>query len=404
MSIGSVRTAAALSSLLAIAPVFAATPARLPLPQGCEIARRAAGADTARSAVLPVFPPIQLEIRTPFEPTAFSGDGYSYLIYELHLQNYSEDPLRLKGIEVLDASGSSSEPLLTLTGPKLYEKLLAVGPGGLDGDHPLDGGRSGVALICLAFDESSAVPARLSHRVLLDGAAADGPAIGTRHDKVKTLGRPVAGPDWIADNGLRIDRHHRPGLFVVGGLARISRRYAIDWKQRKDDALFSGDARDVRSYHAYGKPVLAVADATVVLAQDGIPDNIPRTEAGFNTAVPLTMQTVSGNAVVLDIGDGQFAYYAHLKPGSVQVKKGDRVRRGAPLAQIGNSGDARWPHLHFQVVTSPDILASEGVPYVIDRYRMRDSDGNWQTRTGEFPLDSDAIDFGADDRAAPPKP
>jgi len=182
---------------------------------------------------------------------------------------------------------------------------------------------------------------------------------------------------------------------VAGGRAHLSRRYAIDWKQEDEQGeMYSGDALDVHSYYSYGEKVYAVADALVISAKDGIPDNTPRTAAGFNTAVPITMENVAGNAIVLDLGDGQFAYYAHLKPGSVRVKSGDHVKRGEWLGQIGNSGDARWPHLHFQVTIGPDILASEGVPFLIDRYRTKVGNGTWQTRTREYPIGDVAVEFG----------
>jgi murein DD-endopeptidase MepM/ murein hydrolase activator NlpD len=97
---------------------------------------------------------------------------------------------------------------------------------------------------------------------------------------------------------------------------------------------------------------------------------------------------------VLDLGGQQFACYLHLQPGSVLVKVGDRVRRGQVLANIGDSGDAREPHVHFQVQTSSDPLAGEGVPYVIDHYRVKSADDVWQTRTRELPLGGMLIDFG----------
>ena len=102
---------------------------------------------------------------------------------------------------------------------------------------------------------------------------------------------------------------------------------------------------------------------------------------------------VPDGTVVLDLGDGQFAYYAHLKPSSVRVKAGDRVRRGDPLAEIGNSGDARWPHLHFQVTLGPHILASEGVPFLIDGFRAKGPDGTRAQRANEYPIGDIQVDF-----------
>jgi murein DD-endopeptidase MepM/ murein hydrolase activator NlpD len=182
---------------------------------------------------------------------------------------------------------------------------------------------------------------------------------------------------------------------IFDGRAAISRRYAIDWVQSKDGATFSGDALDKRSYYAYGKDVLAVADGTVVTANDGLPENVPGHHESFHPAVPITIETIAGNAITLDLGSGQFAHYLHLQPGSLRVKAGDRVRRGQILAQIGNSGDSREPHLHFQVTTSSNVMDGEGVPYLIDHYRARAADNTWQIRTHELPLGEMLIDFGS---------
>lgn len=58
------------------------------------------------------FLPVQLEIRTPIEPTAFPSAGRNYLIYELHLRNLSGEALDLQGIEVMDVGGRG-KPLAT---------------------------------------------------------------------------------------------------------------------------------------------------------------------------------------------------------------------------------------------------------------------------------------------------
>jgi hypothetical protein len=182
----------------------------------------------------------------------------------------------------------------------------------------------------------------------------------------------------------------------VGGSGRalISRRFAIDWMQSENGATFSGDSLDRRAYYSYGKAVLAVADSTVVTAQDGLPDNVPGHNEGFHPAVPIAPDTAAGNTITLGLGEGQFAYYVHLQPGSLRVKAGDRVRRGQILARIGESGDAREPHLHFEVTTSSRLFAGEGVPYLIDEYRARSADNAWQIPRRELPLRDTLIDFG----------
>ncbi|HDS1148062.1 MULTISPECIES: M23 family metallopeptidase [Stenotrophomonas] len=373
------------------AGLHASSPGQLPLPNGCELAQRSTATADRVSNAAPSFPPPQLEIRSPFPPSAFRAGGYRYLVYELQLLNASEQAMQIKRLDIIAADDGAL--VSSMAGPALEGKLSLIGGGPINATHPLAPGRSVTAFLCVAFAGDASVPQQLQHRVLLDDAVAAGPMMGTRQTVVKSLASPVRGEHWLADNGLALDLHHRPGLFVAGGLAQISRRYAIDWKQRINGHLQSGDPLDVRTYHAYAQPVFAVADAVVVQARDGMPDNTPRTAAGFAPALPLSMETLAGNYVVLDLGEGQYAHYAHLQPGSVNVKTGERVRRGQALARIGNSGDARWPHLHFQVTTGPDLMGSQGVPFEIEEFRARNTDGTWTLRRQEFPLLGDEVQF-----------
>ena len=365
-------------------------------PPGCTLAGDSVAPDSKTATMKPAFPPAQLEIRTPFEPTAFPSGGRQYLIYELHLRNFAGEPIDLQGIEVI-GEGGAAKPIARFGAEQLpslfFPRAHRMSTDEANDSRRLASGQGTVAYLCLAFESGIAVPAELRHRVLLTDAYADGPVISTRHSRLRTLAPPVAGPDWIAAGGPGNTSHHRVGLLVIGGNARISRRYAIDWRQVLDGATFSGDAVDARSYHAYGEQVFAVADGTVISAKDGLPDNVPRTSKGFETAVPVTMETIAGNAVTLDLGNGQFALYAHLEPGSVRVKSGDRVKRGQALGQIGNSGDSREPHLHFEVMDGPDLLAGEGLPYLIDRYEIRSQDGSLDSRANELPTLETLINF-----------
>ncbi len=344
--------------------------------------------------------PPQLEMRVPFEPTAFQSDGRTYLTYELYLTNFAANQITVHRIEVLDADDSSAAPIAEFEGPQLNSLVQPIGAqSSADGNsdpHQLSGGRSVVVFLWIALEHGVSVPSHLRQRVTAAEFVADGAIVATHHRELLVLGPPVAGSNWLADDGPSNDQdnHHRRGILIFDGRARISRRYAIDWQQNQNGKDFSGDASDKRSYYAYGKPVLAVADSTVVTARDGLPDNVPRHNGQFTPAVEMTPDTVFGNHIVLDLGGQQFASYLHLQPGSVRVKVGDHVRRGQILAKIGDSGDAREPHVHFQVQTSSDPLAGEGVPYLIDHYRVKSTDDVWHTRTHELPLGGMLIDFG----------
>lgn len=80
-----------------------------------------------------------------------------------------------------------------------------------------------------------------------------------------------------------------------------------------------------------------------------------------------------GNYLVLDIGDGVYAVYAHLRRGSLRVGVGDRVTAGQEIAECGNSGNSSEPHLHFQLMDGSDVMTARGVPF---EWHYRDDEGS----------------------------
>ncbi len=71
-----------------------------------------------------------------------------------------------------------------------------------------------------------------------------------------------------------------------------------------------------------------------------------------------------------DLGDGHYALYAHLKTGTVKVKPGDRLTTGQVIGSLGNSGNTDAPHLHFHVMSTPDPLRADGLPFVFSAFRL----------------------------------
>src|SRR3979490_3084370 len=214
--------------------------------------------DNKNSAVKPASWPPQLEMRVPFEPTAFPSGPHFYVMYELHQTNFGTTPLSLSRVEVLDADAGAAPPIATFEAeqPKAMWQPL----GGKTLSDPKErlviaDGQSAITFMSIAFDRNSHIPGRLLHRVSTAESVAEGAVIATRHPELHVLGPPVEGANWLAADGPSNDQdnHHRRGLIILDGRLVDSRRYAIDWKQIKDDASFSGDPKDLRSYYSYGK-------------------------------------------------------------------------------------------------------------------------------------------------------
>lgn len=363
------------------------------------LASPAAGwGQTSAIAAAPISWPVQLGMQVPFEPTAFPSGGGRHLIYELYLTNLGSDPLMLQAIEVKDGAAAAGSTAAASFRDKDLRSILQHF--GEDGNDPrrIAPGETVVAFMGLSLSSGAPMPEHLVHHVELSSSSIDGAPIRTHRTRLHVLGAPVDGTDWYAADGPGNGRynHHRRGLLVQSGRLSVSRRYAIDWKQARGGVTFDGDPHRDASYYAYGQTVLAVADAKVVETREGLPDNPPGHGSDFHPALPVTIANAGGNTVTLDLGGGQFAHYYHLQPGSLRVKAGEHVRRGQPLARIGASGDAREPHLHFEVTTDPRVLMGEGVPYVLETYRDMGGAGRPATvRRHELPMDEMTIDFGS---------
>jgi hypothetical protein len=361
------------------------------MPQPLEL-RKAAPPSASPPQTAPTSWPFgtPLVAEVPMPPTAFSAGGKTHLAYEVHLTNFSSGTIDLKQLEVFDPS----QPLLRLERSELIAALQPVGlraAPGLTDLRNLAGGSRVVAFLWLTLDAGIAPPKSLRHRITTSGREFDAATVYVRTVKPPTLGPPLKGGPWLAGNGPDNAAGHRRALIPVDGHAFIAQRFAIDWlKIGKDGRTFTGNAQDNRSYHAYGSELLAVSDGEIVAIHDGIPENVP---GPASRAVPITLETVGGNYVILDLGGSQYAVYGHVQPGSLRVKTGDRVKRGQVLALLGNSGNSTEPHLHFHVADGPAALTAEGLPYVHDSFELYDAAGKTAARRDELPLLNAVVAF-----------
>lgn len=131
-----------------------------------------------------------------------------------------------------------------------------------------------------------------------------------------------------------------------------TQRYALDIIRTKEAFSYNGDPKVNENYYAFGEPLYAAADGTVVDIKNDIQDNIPGV---------MNPEQPAGNNVVIDHGNGEYSITAHIKEGSVAVKKGDKVKQGDLIGELGNSGNSSEAHLHFQVSDGSDLFTSRSV-------------------------------------------
>lgn len=318
--------------------------------------------------------PVDLEI--PFPPTPVKAEGKTHLLYELHLTNFRAKNLELTQVEVFKDEANAL-PVANYKDKELVNRLKRPGaPADLPDKRVIGGGMRAVVFLEITFNTTSNVPLALRHRLFFkadnssDGENfVEGARVIVGRNAPLVVGSPLRGEGWLALNGMSNNSDHRRTIVVVGGKARIAQRFATDWTRIGADgqAFHSNPAKNA-NWSAYGAEVLAVADGTVVDVKDGIPENDPTSD---KKAVPITLETVGGNYIILDLGNGYFAFYAHLQPNSLRVKVGDKITRGQVLALLGNSGNSDAPHLHFHITDGNSPLGAEGVPYVFELFEMQ---------------------------------
>jgi murein DD-endopeptidase len=322
-----------------------------------------------------------LDVVVPIAPTAFQAGGKWHLAYELHVTNLARWECALTRVEVV-AANAAHKSLASFSGADLA--AMIVHPGQTSTDPAKIGpGSFAVIFLWLTVDKREDVPESISHRISTkigdypEAMMVETPATPVDRRPLAAIGPPLRGEDWVAANGPSNTSIHRRALIPVNGHAYISQRFAIDWVElNPDGTTHTGDGADNKSYRAYGAEILSVADGIVTETKDGIPQNAP----GANSrAVPITLETIGGNHVIVDIGKNRFAMYAHLQPGSLRVKVGDKVKRGDVLGLVGNSGNSTEPHLHFHICNAGSPLGCEGLPYAFTSFETEEWDDKSET-------------------------
>lgn len=140
----------------------------------------------------------------------------------------------------------------------------------------------------------------------------------------------------------------------------LGQRFAMDLLVLKDGKSHKGDTASLDNYYCWGRPILAPATGIVVHATDGLPDQTIGASDPSNPA---------GNFVVIDFGNNEYGFLAHIQRNTVSVAVGDKVAKGQEIGLCGNSGNSSEPHLHFHLQTTPTLGEGEGLPAQFLKYQ-----------------------------------
>ncbi|BDU21836.1 M23 family metallopeptidase [Dyella sp. GSA-30] len=311
------------------------------------------------------------DIGIPVPPTPVRVGDHWQVSYEIHLTNFSAERLTVTGFTVSDARDGHT--ITALSGQRLMGHATLVGS-----TTPLKGNQLEVApgqQAVLFMDFTVPINAAVATiRQRVDYTAADGSANTTQigdtplmsNAKPSLIAPPLRGGPWVAIHNAAWPRGHRRVFYTVAGHARLPGRFAVDWvKLDGNGRMTKGDPDVIAQAYGYGDDVLAVADATVAAVRDGMDE--PARISQRTTHQPADD---AGNYVALKLPDGRFAFYEHLKKGSVKVAVGDKVATGDVIGSLGFSGESTGPHLHFHVANGNSPLDAEGLPFEIRRFHV----------------------------------
>lgn len=332
------------------------------------------------------------------------SDGLMHLAYALQLTNSWSVPATIRSVEVIDPARGNQPTgrnrVLDVKNDDVTGKVkLFTLPGSMDAasySNQVPPGQSAVMFFDVTYDDPAQMPKAISHRIEVTTPPTP---VGTEHTLVgrpialgpeaMVISRPFKGNGWVNGNGCCLEvGPHRFVTNAMNGSLDPSEQFAIDWVQVDAQGhAYKTDGKAPEDWYCYGKEILSVAPGTVVEVIRDLPNVAP----GKNPE-GLTMAQIAGNRVIVDMGTGHYAMYAHLAPGSIPLHVGDRVERGQKIGLLGNTGNSSAPHLHFQVMDVPSSLDDTSLPFVFDHMQLE----------GRVPANLDALDDDTMKRVALP--
>ena len=311
--------------------------------------------------------PPQLNVTFLAEPAPLVQNGATRLYYEMVITNFANTSYNLDAVEAT-AGGTKTK----FDGQALAQMIRLLGGSGKQADQldrMIEGGRAVIVFLELDLGKSKA-PGTIEHslRVLDDHHEPHDIAIAPLPVSAEAsivVAPPLRG-EWIAGDSAsnRPDAAHRRAVLIDGGHAWLAQRFAIDWVQYQSvdgkRTTWKGPEDRNESYFCYDQPIYSVAAGKVVDMSDGMAENVPHSG---KYVVAIDFNNAAGNHIVVEIAQHRYVLYAHMRPGTVQVKVGDQIGVGQIVGRVGNTGSSAEPHLHMHIDDQPSFLGGNGVPY-----------------------------------------
>ena len=268
-----------------------------------------------------------IEVRVPQPPSPATALGRTHLVYEVHLTNFGSEVVR---VERLDVLGSDGATLASWQGAQLWQRISILGRvHDNSAVQSLAPGSRAIAYLWVSLSAAQSTPGAVAHRLTLSHGTEDRDTLTAAQVPVMepgpSLAAPVRGGPWLAARGPSNSSPHRLSIVALAGAARVPQRFAVDWALLGEDGrLFHDTPTVLTNWYGYAAPVYAAANGVVALVRDGVPDRIP---LDASSAPIMEATEAPGNVIVLDLGHGRFATYAHLKAGS-RARRAWRPCRG----------------------------------------------------------------------------
>jgi hypothetical protein len=197
------------------------------------------------------------------------------------------------------------------------------------------------------------------------------------------------------------------------GTSKYGEMYAIDFvvinrnaKSRKAyrkgifEYLFKGIA--LVDFYGWGENIYSPVNGKIVKVVNDIDERNPVNIANdIRNMMTVTRryedgqgspESITGNCVIIEHGNGIYALLAHLQKGSIIVREGQIIKSQQVIGKLGHSGNSTMPHLHMQIMDSMDFKKAKGIPFIINRYDVLKS-GEWIKAENTLPRSNEILKF-----------